>query len=97
MLVGCAVAWLYLRLSAPRFWNQRLDIKTVTLSTAAGKNVYWSRDFKDVRFVMHKDDKCFYVVNEDFSFGIAAPDMMWYDKMILFCPEKGVGWVKNSW
>lgn len=95
--IACSGTWLYLRHSAPRFWDQRMDIKPVSLSTLPEKKVYWSRDMKNVRFVIQRGDKCFYVVNEDFSFGEVAADMMWYDKLILFCPDKGVGWVQNSW
>jgi hypothetical protein len=95
--IACSCTWLYFQFSTPRFWERRLDIKPVTLSTLTEKNVYWSRDMKLVRFVMQRGDKCFYVVNEDFSFGEVAADRMWYDKLILFCPDKGVGWVQNSW
>jgi hypothetical protein len=96
-LVASGGTWLYLRISPPRFWDQRLDIKSVDLATQKEKNVYWARDMRDVRFVMRAGDKCFYITNEDFSFGEANADMMWYDKMIVFCPGKGVGWTTNAW
>jgi hypothetical protein len=81
----------------PRFWDNRLDIKPVSLSTLPEKNVYWLRDMKRVRFVLQRGDKCFYLKDKDFSFGEVAADMMWYDNLIVLCPDKGVGWTKNSW
>lgn len=97
LILASSITWLYCRFSAPRFWDQQLDMRPAELMTLPEKNVYWTHAMKEVRFTIKPGDKCFYVSNYDFSFGEPDAELMGYEYMIVFCPGKGAGWVKNVW
>lgn len=59
------------------------------------KNVYSSMELIDVGLKIKNGDKRFFINENSLLFGEPTADLLWYKKLILMCPEKGVGWIQQ--
>ncbi|WP_203390521.1 hypothetical protein [Chromobacterium sp. IRSSSOUMB001] len=94
--ISVAVTSIYFLSQQPKFWKERLELKKFEVMSVEPTSVYEFSDLKNASFKVKKGDQCFYVSEGSFSFGEATPDLAWYKKLIILCPEKGIGWIENG-
>lgn len=94
--IAVAATSIYFMRQAPSFWGEHLELQKFEIVSATPTKVYESSELNKANFEVKKGDQCFYIKEGSFSFGEATSDMAWYKKLIIICPEKGIGWIENG-